>query len=676
MNMAAVPQAAKSPPDDADDDTPPATMPGVGRSPSRHRRDTGEARLPPSPNQNPECRARTASVDTTSNAPATPTLSRTTTLTSRPIRPPTQLPPLRRPPTLTGVTRTPTRMGRPPDDAAAEGERGMAADIIKKITVNERKHVGVSAVSRSLNEQFEAYPIDMVGIRFKDPNVEKEFMERFNVEACRFNWVLLCMGLLGYLFYAGVYAAFYGVYYETYLTAGILVWGSGGLLWMKYIRRDLVKRYFHWLSCAWLMSFSVPAFFGSYYLSAVEAGKSAVPIFKPYVFGTSTLLVFLVAAVIVQSFLLTALTAAYIICLSWLTVTFTTGSNNPIDFIAIPAIYGMIAFACLLTVRDRDFKLRRIFVMERLLALRLNCAEEAVVAMPVSEIIVALQRRKLIDDLDDAGVVQKKTRETAVGHMGAETRWARMVRWVRRHMLATWEDPVLRDRYMAWRMKPFLMFARQSFCLTAVFDLYSAFLNPFNYCDSKNGRAPISPSLCGNNGTLLRNLRLIMIPVVGFAAAVTFLRPVAENWRYAQTVFVIAFAIRGLILEAMYGLIMKWNSKDETHFLILATFQGIFFISAGSSALLMGYFFALVGIMVAGTMVVMTVFKIALLYMFLLMVVTIPMAGAHTVNMEHSDHRFFALWEVLCQDDVGMKQMLEEEKVAAATTVEMGPQGE
>ncbi|KAJ3217677.1 hypothetical protein HDU67_007500 [Dinochytrium kinnereticum] len=367
--------------------------------------------------------------------------------------------------------------------------------------------------------------------------------------------------------------------------------------------------------------------------------------FRVFIYGTSSVMIFAATTIVKQPFKEAVLITIYTVIAPWLTVTFSVESNNPLEFIGIPALYAMIGVTCLMTARDREFKIRKIYLMELLLSQQIGIPLEDVQSMPVSEIIAKTRFKG-----SDRASHFKPDAEMVAVTVKASSRIFRLKKWIRNNVLVHWDNESLKTSYLLWRQKTFLSHLRLTFYLLAFFDLYSAFINPLTYCNDQ-GKNAISPSLCGAKGWILRNIRLSLLPLLLVGAFLSHLKVIEESPKISQYLFVIVFSLRGVALEAMYGLVIKWNRTDETSFLILSTLIAKLFVACGSSVLLMDMYFIFCLILVVSSIVIIISIRLMLPFLFLLLCVAVPLGASYNIQMEKTEHQFFALWEILCETD-------------------------
>ncbi|KAJ3104748.1 hypothetical protein HDU97_008927, partial [Phlyctochytrium planicorne] len=158
---------------------------------------------------------------------------------------------------------------------------------------------------------------------------------------------------------------------------------------------------------------------------------------------------------------------------------------EPHRFFSIPGVYCVMyvaaklrlahkrrALTSLLSVWDREIKLRKIYLMEKLLSSRVGCTLEEIQNLSITDLI------------------RKARGETAPPiEIKISSRLERWKVWWRRNVLIVWEDDLLKQRYMAWRQEAFVKNMRTIFLILGVFDLYSAFLYSYRF------KLPLLPCL-------------------------------------------------------------------------------------------------------------------------------------------------------------------------------------
>ncbi|KAJ3203919.1 hypothetical protein HDU67_009860 [Dinochytrium kinnereticum] len=255
----------------------------------------------------------------------------------------------------------------------------------------------------------------------------------------------------------------------------------------------------------------------------------------------------------------------------------------------------------MIAVRDREYKLRRIFIMEKVFGKRFEIPIDQVQSMSVSDITLRISRKTEKGDIDIEMVTVKQS-----------GRLARFKKWFDSKILVKWEDDELREHFLSWRQKPFIANLRQTLCMMAFFDLYSAFINSYSYCNAR-GKFALSPSLCGDNGLIIRNIRLSLPPILICAVLLSYIKSISESTMASQTIVALIFS------------------------------------ACGSSVLFMDMYLYLFAYLIVASIITMLVTKTILMFLFLLLFVSIPVAASFNIDMEKNEHRFFALWEVLCQ---------------------------
>ncbi|KAI8845585.1 hypothetical protein BC829DRAFT_399398 [Chytridium lagenaria] len=327
----------------------------------------------------------------------------------------------------------------------------------------------------------------------------------------------------------------------------------------------------------------------------------------------------------------------YFVLAPWITIVISTGTTNPLQFIAVPVFYGTMIF-CLWTVRNREYKLRRIYIMEKLYSQRFNIDIDTVCNMPT----FAFHHRRLTKCFEgDIKCLEIPTIKL--------NRWPRFKKWFRRDVLLTWDDLNIERTYLAWRQAGFLSYMRQTVFLLAIFDLYSALMDPISFCELKGSHAK-SPSMCGEKGEILRNIRLCLLPVILASFGISFSKCIREYSSGSQNLFLIVLSLRGLAF--MLALIIRWDRRDETGFIILSALISQFFIVCGSSALLIDKLIIHCGVLLAGAVTTIIANKEGQIFMLMLIFVVISLCVYYGIQMERHEHRFFAMWEVLCGNDV------------------------
>ncbi|KAJ3104745.1 hypothetical protein HDU97_008924 [Phlyctochytrium planicorne] len=169
-----------------------------------------------------------------------------------------------------------------------------------------------------------------------------------------------------------------------------------------------------------------------------------------------------------------------------------------------------------------------------------------------------------------------------------------------------------------------------------------------SYCQA-NGKFALSIALCGDNAILLRNMRLALAPLLIFFALLSGFKTVSSSSKWSQWLFLGALSSRGLILEGMYAAIVEWSPKaDETHHLILSTVIAMVLVSSGPAGILMDKYLLLCLFLFLGAIAAMLITHASMIYLILLIIISIPVAGIFNANMEKCEQRFFAFWELLC----------------------------
>ncbi|KAI8845584.1 hypothetical protein BC829DRAFT_399394 [Chytridium lagenaria] len=492
---------------------------------------------------------------------------------------------------------------------------GNYTSIIKIRPVTMRRSpnkVGVSPISAALQEHFDSHPINAWLARFVEKDTELEFLLSHNCSALKANQKLVLMGILGLFLYSGGSAAMTGVYFDTYLSAIQVAIGIIALVATYLTPKPIVVASHH------------------YTMTIFVSVSENFTEFRIFIYATSTLMLYIASTIVQQPLVSAFLLTVYMILAPWITVTIGTGSTNP-------------CFCCLMTTRDREIKLRNIYLMEKLISTNFGISLEDIQGMSTSDILSNTRFNGLVNNFST------QTFGTDM-IIKPSSRWSRFKRWVKKDVLVWWENELLQSNYLVWRQATFLFHLRTNFCILAFFDLYSSFINPLGFCKLRELYV-VSPSLCGEKGHLLRNLRLALSPALMVAFALSFVKAISNSSKASQLLLVVTFSLRGLVSHfrrAMYGLIMKWDRLDETNYLILSTLIAQYFVSCGSSLLLMEMYFLQCLILIIGSVVMLLATRVALILLILLLTIATLMAATYNIQMEKNEHRFFALWEVLC----------------------------
>ncbi|KAJ3108724.1 hypothetical protein HDU97_000122 [Phlyctochytrium planicorne] len=516
---------------------------------------------------------------------------------------------------------------------------GLQAKSANNLVANQK---GASPVTETLQEAFEGSPINFKLARFRDPKEEQKFMCLFNKEqenqnpmTYSANLRLLLIGLVVFTFYSSVFAVIAGVYYETYITIGVLTFGLSYYIGHFFIPKEKISRHGHIMNTIFIFFFFNPQFTVSYYFSAMKSNYSYFGIF---IYGTSTAYLFIIISIVQSPFVIAAFFALYFTLAPWIIVTMVLSPTSPHLFLTIPGMYSVISLTSLLSVYDREIKRRKIYVMEKLLASRIDSTLDDIQKLPI-DALIRKSRLKNPKDIVRAATMQE---------VKSSSRMSRFRKWWRANVLVRWEDKILKERYLTWRQTEFMRNLRVTFTILCIFDLYSSFLYPLSYCNPK-GQLPMSPSLCGPDSEKLRNIRLFLPPLFAALLALSYWKKISVSSFISQWLFTLALSIRGLVLVMIYAMIIKNNPKDETHFLILSTIVAMLYVSCGPSLILMEQYVCLSVAVILGAVAAILYSKNSMLYLLLLVACSIPLAGYFNINMEKYEHRFFALWELLCE---------------------------
>ncbi|KAJ3104746.1 hypothetical protein HDU97_008925 [Phlyctochytrium planicorne] len=160
------------------------------------------------------------------------------------------------------------------------------------------------------------------------------------------------------------------------------------------------------------------------------------------------------------------------------------------------------------------------------------------------------------------------------------------------------------------------------------------------YCNSR-GKFALSPSLCGSNGVLLRNIRLSLPTIFALLGASSFWKKISESPQLSQILFSVALCLRGLnglnfnIDTAnnrfMCLIIIWWDKNDETYFLMHSALIAMILAAGGPAQSLMSNHLIVCGILIAASFVATFFVKNTL---FLLLIASVPLAAAFNSKSE------------------------------------------
>ncbi|KAJ3122150.1 hypothetical protein HK101_006623, partial [Irineochytrium annulatum] len=311
-----------------------------------------------------------------------------------------------------------------------------------------------------------------------------------------FRGAVLLMGIVSCILFKTVSPAFWHNCLTIYLTAG---------------------------SAVLLTLFMLPA---QYFLVVDESRLT----FDTFIYGSTYIIVFGALVMHYAGFLGALVIATLNVVGNWVLVFSLRPGGTPLNFLTVLTSYAGVSLSLLIIVRDREYRSRRIYLLELLLSAKMRTTVKELSVMPAEAILArahAYYRPKSQGNVDVAPKV-------------AWTR--RTLTWIRRNVFARWSEATEEGRYHEWRHPLFLSNLRRNLVLQIALDLVSAFLDRSSYCTDPN--LPHSNSLCGNNGMIVLIIRLAIIPVmlIGLVASF-FCRGSAV---LAQSILVATFTIRGL----------------------------------------------------------------------------------------------------------------------------------
>ncbi|KAJ3192858.1 hypothetical protein HK101_005835 [Irineochytrium annulatum] len=316
----------------------------------------------------------------------------------------------------------------------------------------------------------------------------------------------------------------------------------------QYGRESFIKKWLHiylravslW---ALLMLMCVDQYFVALYIG------NDPDTFEPYVRVSYQLLLLSTICVCIPGYMTCLMTSTAAIILNWGLVMAVIKAAHWDNYLSILSLYGLTATSAVGCTREREWRDRRIFLMEETLSAQCGMSVDSLARLPT----------KLVLSAGLSDVWDPKPHLVAVKGLRARV-WRKVVD----ALVLTWSDGALEKEFFKWGNKLFVRRLKYHMVMLTAGDIAGAFLDMGSYCNLPAGLAD-SPSLCGDRGILVRNVRLAFAPLIGLMMIVSIL-PLNLGRHVTTTSWIVTamFMLRGLLFIVLCVLIGKWDSSDQT----------------------------------------------------------------------------------------------------------------
>ncbi|KAJ3196973.1 hypothetical protein HK101_006834 [Irineochytrium annulatum] len=530
-----------------------------------------------------------------------------------------------------------------------------ARTVIQRIVSDGRE--GGAPAKFDLVELFKANRIRPLSLTFENKELEKEFkvyQNKDNLPLTTVVYIAECAGVF-LLTFQDVLVNGFKIYVVFRVLTGILAGVS--IVLGNCLPKDAVYKWMH-IWCGWKSFVSLSLYcFGTTYFMVLSERLAFDPgdpnaSFDSFIYGTLQFYLFCSLVMNIQEFKWAALTGAVNVIGSWLIHVVVAYSGRFVSFLSDLAAYSSIAVIALITVRDREYRARRIYLMEHLLAKVSNVNPESIRALHVQDVLKrdwsrAVPRRPTVTATKDRFTTTSDRERDAAALIPVKNTWRRRIAiWFWKKALLRWDDRSGEDRYFAWRHASFLAHMRRCLLLQCVADVVTAFLDGISYCTTPG--QPHSNSLCGAPGIIIRDIRLLVVPALVIAYGLSFVFP--RTPRVMQWIFVAAFIVRGVALSSMAVLIVLWNKTDVSFNLLEGLIVCQIMMASGPAMLPMDMLIIYDSIIAISAVTAAVVpGNLALINFATAMVFITAVACIYNVSFELTEQKFFALWEALSE---------------------------
>ncbi|KAI8842533.1 hypothetical protein BC829DRAFT_435450, partial [Chytridium lagenaria] len=426
------------------------------------------------------------------------------------------------------LKRTPSVNSKTSQDSKRSGRPGSVITKISNKAYEQvvGRYVGVSVPTEEIEEYLKNNGVHPVFLNLRESESEKEFIQYYNIFTARSTHTIYLLLGISFIVYMLEFIqqpfTLHNKEFWFYLISALLMFISY-ITGAHVLNRAQVAGWQHF----WVMGV---VFLTVGVLSVVLTSQEASRVrqihsrnfdttetfsetlktdnrspFQSFVHGSRMLTIF-TGITLLHSFSAAVMTGLSCAIGIWITVYIKVPFIGLLGSFQVLASYGASGISAIMMLRDRQWRRRRVFLLERLLAEKSGLTVLEICERPTEDIA-------RLKDTDSRSVQEDENwfEDGENLNLGMATErqslTSRLKRWVRKAVLAKWEDEELEKMYMKWRQTLFRINLRRNLIILVLFDVSQLTFYSMSYC-----RASVnySEQLCGSRGGDVRNLRIIL----------------------------------------------------------------------------------------------------------------------------------------------------------------------